>query len=102
MTIPSSWKKHKIKGIDSYASGLVTNENDTLTFDLGRYSPDLSKNPEVLVFEKSEYSEFTKKQKEQLKKVKHLVVNDFLTTKYDAKDYLKYEFEIDSIDCFEA
>uniref|UniRef100_UPI00260D0044 hypothetical protein n=1 Tax=uncultured Aquimarina sp. TaxID=575652 RepID=UPI00260D0044 len=26
----------------------------------------------------------------------------FLTTKYDAKDYLKYEFEIDSIDCFEA
>ncbi len=102
ITVPSSWKKHKIKGIDSYVSGLITDKNDTLIFDLGWYSGDLTRNNEVLVFDKSEYSGFTEKQKKQLEKVKHLVVDDFLNAKYNAKDYLKYEYELDSIDCFQA
>lgn len=102
ITVPSSWNKHKIKGIDSYVSGLITDKNDTLIFDLGWYSGDLTRNNEVLVFDKSEYSEFTEKQKKQLDKVKHLVVDDFLNAKYNAKDYLKYEYELDSIDCFQA
>jgi hypothetical protein len=102
ITVPSNWNKHKIKGIDSYVSGLITNKNDTLIFDLGWYSGDLTRNNEVLVFDKLEYSEFTEKQKKQLHKVKHLVVDDFLNAKYNAKDYLKYEYELDSIDCFQA
>ncbi|MFI2743360.1 hypothetical protein ACG2LH_11520 [Zhouia sp. PK063] len=102
ITVPSSWNKHKIKGIDSYVSGLITDKNDTLIFDLGWYSHDLTKNPELLVFEESEYAEFTTEQKEKLKGTKHLVVADYTSADFQAKDYLKYEFEIDSIDCFEA
>lgn len=102
ITVPSSWNKYKKKGIDSYISGLITNKNDTLIFDLGWYSGDLTRNNEVLVFDKSEYAKFTKEQKKQLETTKHLVVDDFLTTEYDAKDYLKYEYELDSIDCFQT
>ncbi|SFU54125.1 hypothetical protein SAMN05216480_106152 [Pustulibacterium marinum] len=102
ITVPKNWSEYEINGIDSYVSGLITDKNDTLIFDLGWYSPDLTKNPEVLVFEQSEYAEFSDKQKKQLKNVKHLVIEDFLTAEYDAKDYLKYEFQTDSIDCFVA
>ncbi|MBF8149384.1 hypothetical protein ITJ86_05715 [Winogradskyella sp. F6397] len=102
ITVPKSWSEYEIKGIDSYVSGLITDKNDTLIFDLGWYSPDLTKNPEVLVFEQSEYAEFSDKQKKQLENVKHLVIEDFLTAEYDAKDYFKYEYKLDSIDCFVA
>ncbi|SNR14477.1 hypothetical protein [Tenacibaculum jejuense] len=102
ITVPKKWSKYKIKGIDSYVGGLITNKNDTLIFDLGWYSPDLTKNNEVLVFDKSEYSEFTDKQKKQLEKVKHLIVDDFLNSKYKPQDYLKYEYHLDSIACFQA
>jgi hypothetical protein len=102
ITVPRSWSEYEIKGIDSYVSALITDKNDTLIFDLGWYSPDLTKNPELLVFEESEYAEFTAEQKEKLKGTKHLVVADYTSADFQAKDYLKYEFEIDSIDCFEA
>ncbi|MGW9685471.1 hypothetical protein [Flagellimonas sp. 2504JD1-5] len=102
ITVPKNWSEYEINGIDSYVSGLITDKNDTLIFDLGWYSPDLTKNPEVLVFEQSEYAEFGDKQKKQLENVKHLVIEDFLTAEYDAKDYFKYEYELDSIDCFVA
>ena len=102
MIVPSDWSKHTIKGIDSYVRGLITDKNDTLIFDLGWYAGDLSKNNEILVFDKPEYSEFTEKQKRQLEKVKHLVVDDFLNTEYNEKDYLKYEYELGDIDCFQA
>ncbi|WP_157449799.1 hypothetical protein [Croceitalea dokdonensis] len=102
ITVPKTWLEYEIKGIDSYVNGLITDKNDTLIFDLGWYSPDLTKNPELLVFEESEYAEFTTEQKEKLKGTKHLVVADYTSADFQAKDYLKYEFEIDSIDCFEA
>ncbi|WP_425077879.1 hypothetical protein [Psychroserpens sp. S379A] len=102
ITVPKSWSEYEINGIDSYVSGLITDKNDTLIFDLGWYSPDLTKNPELLVFEESEYAEFTTEQKEKLKGTKHLVVADYTSADFQAKDYLKYVFEIDSIDCFEA
>ena len=44
ITVPKSWSEYEIKGIDSYVSGLITDKNDTLIFDLGWYSPDLTKN----------------------------------------------------------
>ncbi|MEL7122585.1 MAG: hypothetical protein AAFO07_24275 [Bacteroidota bacterium] len=102
ITVPRSWTEYEIKGIDSYVNGLITDKNDTLIFDLGWYSPDLTKNPEVLVFEQSEYAGFSDKQKKQLENVKHLVVEDFLNAEYNVKDYLKYEYELDSIDCFQT
>lgn len=102
ITVPRSWSEYEIKGIDSYVSGLITEKNDTLIFDLGWYSPDLTKNPEFLVFEESEYEEFTTEQKEKLKGTKHLIVKNYASADFQIKDYLKYEFEIDSIDCFEA
>lgn len=102
ITVPSTWKKLKLEGIDSYVSGLITNTNDSLIFDLGWYSGDLTMNNEVLVFGQEEYSKFSIKKKEQLKHVKHLVVKDMLNTEYNPKDYLKYTFKWDSIDCFRA
>ncbi|WP_179006557.1 hypothetical protein [Winogradskyella forsetii] len=102
ITVPRSWSEYEIKGIDSYVSGLITDRNDTLIFDLGAYSPDLTRNPELLVFEESEYAELTTEQKEKLKGKKHLIVADFTSADYEPKNYLKYEFELDSIDCFQA
>ena len=102
ITVPSNWKKHKIKGIDSYVSGLITDKNDTLIFDLGWYSTDLTKNTEILVYDEKEYSQLTDRQKERLKGTKHLIVKDYETIKYDARYYLKYKYVIDSIDCFKV
>ena len=102
ITVPQNWKEYEVKGIDSYVGGLVTNEQDTLIFDLGWYSGDLTKNIEILVFSKTEYSEFSEKQKSRLEKVKHLIVDDEFTAEYDAKEYLKYKFTKDSIACFSA
>tara|TARA_B110000238_G_C15919694_1_gene349910 strand:- start:94 stop:642 length:549 start_codon:yes stop_codon:yes gene_type:complete len=102
LTVPQNWREYEIKGTDSYVGGLVTNEKDTLIFDLGWYSGDLTKNIEILVFSETEYSEFSKKQKSRLEKVKHLIVDDEFTAEYDAKEYLKYKFTKDSIACFLA
>lgn len=102
ITVPTKWEKFEIDGIDSYVGGLITDYNDTLIFDLGWYSGDLTKNNEVLVYNKSEYSEFTEEQKKQLEKANHLLVEDVSKANYNAKDYLKYEYAIDSIDCFQV
>jgi hypothetical protein len=100
ITVPQNWKEYELKGIDSYVGGLITSEKDTLIFDLGWYSGDLTKNIDILVFEKTEYSKFSETLKNRLEKVKHLVVADKFTDEYDAKDYLKYKFTKDSIDCY--
>jgi hypothetical protein len=44
---PKFWKKIKLKSIDSYAGGIAIDETDTLYFDLGRYSNDLSEYVEL-------------------------------------------------------
>jgi len=102
ITVPQNWKEYEVKGIDSYVGGLITSEKDTLIFDLGWYSGDLTKNNEILVFDKTEYSELSKKQKSKLEKVKHLIVDDKFTAAYDTKEYLKYKYTKDSIACFSA
>ncbi|MFV8226903.1 hypothetical protein [Christiangramia aquimixticola] len=102
MTVPVKWNRYKIKGTDSFVGGLITDKNDTLIFDLGWYSEDLTKNPELLIFEKSEFDKFSIEEKEIIERTKHLVVTDRFLADYDAKEYLKHEYYTDSIDCFAA
>jgi len=40
--VPSSWKKMTEKGVDSYVGGIAIDSTDTIHFDLGFYSNDLS------------------------------------------------------------
>ncbi|MEN2488272.1 hypothetical protein AAYQ05_10795 [Flavobacterium sp. B11] len=71
-----------------------------MIFDIGLYSGDAS-NDFSLVFDKQPYAELTKKQKELLKKTKHLVV-DSLSGDIDFGKYQKYKSVFYSIDCFKA
>ena len=44
---PSGWKKIKGQGVDSYIGGIAIDESDTIEFDLGWYSNDLTEYQEV-------------------------------------------------------
>ena len=44
---PNGWTKIKERGIDSYVGRIAIDESDTLEFDLGRYSNDLTEYQEV-------------------------------------------------------
>jgi hypothetical protein len=101
ITVPQSWNEIEMKGIDSYVGGIVTNEKDTLIFDIGAYSTDVSKNDLPLVYDKKSYAELTEKQKQVLKKTKHLIV-DTISGKIDFKMYLTQKFEIVNVECFKA
>lgn len=71
-----------------------------MIFDIGLYSGDVT-HDFPLVFDKNTYEELTKKEKELLKKTKHLVV-DSLSGDIDFKKYEKYKSVFYSIDCFKA
>jgi hypothetical protein len=101
ITVPQSWDGIEINGIDSYVGGIVTYEKDTLIFDLGAYSSDVSKNDLPLVFDKKSYAELTEKQKILLKNTNHLIV-DTISGKIDFGKFLQQKFEILKIDCFNA
>jgi hypothetical protein len=101
ITVPQNWSEIELNGTDSYVGGIVTSEKDTLIFDIGAYSPDVSKNDLPLVFDKKSYAELTEKQKKLLKNTKHLIV-DTISGKIDFKNYLTQKFEIVKTDCFKA
>lgn len=101
ITVPQDWNELEFKGIDSYVGGIITPEKDSLIFDIGRYSSDITKNDFPLVFDKSSYAELTKKQKQLLKKTKHLLV-DSLSGDIDFGKYKKHKFVFYKIDCFKA
>lgn len=101
ITVPKQWEKLKFKGIDSYVGGIITPEKDSLIFDIGRYSSDITKNDFPLVFDKNSYAELTQKQKHLLKKTKHLIV-DSLSGDIDFGKYKKHIFVFYKIDCFKA
>ena len=46
--VPNSWEKIKLKGIDSNVGAIITSENDTIFYDYGYYSNDLSENPIII------------------------------------------------------
>ena len=101
ITVPQEWEKLEFQGIDSYVGGIITPEKDSLIFDIGRYSEDVSKNALPLVFDKNGYNELTKKEKQLLKNTKHLIV-DSLSGAIDFGKYPKYKFVFYPIDCFKA
>ncbi len=101
ITVPENWNKYEAKGIDSYVGGIITETNDTLDIDFGMYSGDLSRSDFPMVYDSLGLAELTKKELELLPKTKHLIV-DSITGDIDFKEYLQYQFEYDSIDCFQA
>jgi len=101
ITVPENWNKYEAKGIDSYVGGIITETNDTLDFDFGMYSGDLSRSDFPMVYDSLGLAELTEKELELLPKTKHLIV-DSITGDIDFKEYLQYQFEYDSIDCFQA
>lgn len=101
ITVPSSWKKHEINGIDSYVGGLISDEKDTLIFDLGWYSPDVSDNTFPMVFDPNRLAELTEKERGLLPNTNHLIV-DSLSAEIEYSKYPKYQVEYDSVDCFKV
>ena len=101
ITIPENWNKYERNGIDSYIGGIITDTNDSLNFDFGWYSMDLIKNDFPMVYDSLGLAELTKKEIELLPNTKHLIV-DSITGNIDFEEYLQYQFEYDSIDCFKA
>lgn len=101
ITVPQNWNKFEMKGIDSYVGGIITEQKDTLIFDIGLYSGDVMKHDFPLVYDKTGYAELSKKEKELLKKAKHLVV-DSISGDIDFKKYLTQKFVMQKIDCFQG
>ena len=101
ITVPQTWDKIELSGTDSYVLGLETEEQDTLIFDIGRYSGDITKYDFPLVFDKNSYAELSEKDKKLLKNTKHLIV-DTLSAAIDFKKYLKHKYSMIKIDCFHA
>jgi hypothetical protein len=101
ITVPENWNRYESKGIDSYVGGIITDTNDTLSFDFGRYSSDLSKSDYPMVYDSIGLAELTKRERKLLPKTKHLIV-DTITGDIEFKEYLQYQFKYDSIDCFKT
>ena len=53
ITVPENWNEYERKGIDSYVGGITTDTNDSLKFDFGRYSADLSTQDLPMVYDLS-------------------------------------------------
>jgi hypothetical protein len=54
--IPSNWQKTNLKGIDSNISAVITDKNDTLVIDYGKFSDQFNEIVEVRSLErKAEY-----------------------------------------------
>ena len=101
ITVPEKWNKYERKGIDSYVGGIITDKNDSLNFDFGRYSADLIRSDYPMVYDSIGLAELTKKERELLPKTKHLIV-DSLSGNINFKEYLQYQFEYENVDCFKA
>ena len=99
ITVPENWNKYERNGIDSYVGGIITDKKDTLKFDFGRYSADISTDF-PMVYNQETLAELTKKERELLPNTKHLITEDW--SNIDLRDYLKYGVEYDTIACFRA
>lgn len=101
ISVPQNWKKFEMKGTDSYVGGIITEQKDTLIFDIGMYSGDAIKEDFPLVYDKKGYAELSKKEKDLLKKARHLIV-DSITGNIDFKKYLTQKFIMQKFDCFQG
>ena len=102
IAVPGDWNKYELKGIDSYVGGIITDTNDTLTFDLGRYSGDISEDL-PMVYESESLTDLTKKERELLPDTKHLIIEDWSeATDVNLREYLKYKWDHDTVGGFPA
>ena len=101
MTVPQNWNRFDARGIDSYVGGIITDTKDTLMFDYGWYSGDVTRNHFPMVYDSVTVKLLTKKERELLPNTKHLIV-DSITGDIDLSNYTKYLFAYDSIDCYRA
>lgn len=101
ITVPNQWNKLEFRGTDSYVGGIITPQKDSLIFDIGLYAGDVTEYDFPLVFDKRSYAELSKKEKELLRKTKHLIV-DSLSGDIDFAKYPRHKFILYPIDCFKA
>ena len=99
--VPKDWKKLKLKGIDSYVGGIITKSNDTLIFDLGYYSGDVSTNSGEMVYDSIFISELKKGENNSSSPKLNMRI-DSIFESLDTKKYRRYNVKYDSIDCFSA
>jgi len=101
ISVPEKWNKYERKGLDSYVGGIITDKNDTLTFNLGQYSGDVSTDF-PMVYSEETLTELSKRERDLLLKTKHLITEDWSSEDIDLSDYLKYDVEYDTIACFKV
>jgi hypothetical protein len=99
--VPRDWTGLEIKGIDSYVGGIVTGCKDTLRFDLGYYSNDVSTNSGEMVYDSIFVSELKKGSSNSSSKTFNEKV-DSIFESLDTRKYRRYKVQYDSIDCFQV
>ncbi len=99
--VPRDWKELEFKGIDSYEGGIMTGTNDTLIFDLGYYSNDVSTNSGEVVYDSIFVSELSKNGN-HTSTLKFNEKVDSIFESLDTGKYRRYNVKYDSIDCFQA
>ncbi|MDH1881551.1 hypothetical protein ACTS91_16500 [Empedobacter falsenii] len=73
---PNEWKKIELQGIDSYVGGLVTKNNDTITFDMGYYSNNLEDKMPIIM-DSVLWESTSVEMKENYEKEGFVMVKDF-------------------------
>ncbi|UWY26792.1 hypothetical protein N4T20_13795 [Flavobacterium sp. TR2] len=101
ITVPRQWNELKFKGIDSYVGGIITPEKDSLIFDIGRYSSDITEEDFVIIYDKRRYNELNENEKKLLKKENYLII-DSISQEVDREKYRRQKFVVEKVDCFQA
>lgn len=91
ITVPENWNKVQIKGIDNYVGGLVTDQKDTLIFDIGWYSADVMKEDFPLIYDNKQYNELSENERKLLNDENYLIV-DSISQKVDVEKYRRQKF----------
>ncbi|MBK0404800.1 hypothetical protein I5M27_17545 [Adhaeribacter sp. BT258] len=96
ITVPSNWERIDLKGIDSFVSGIKTGKGDTVVFDIGDYSYDLTNEPTIR----------DKKYKSYLDSLcfdtKRMIFSNNKELDKIQGIYFKEFFIFDTIDCYKA
>jgi|SRR5690606_6031842 len=95
--VPKNWKKIKLKGIDSQVGGIISNDNDTMFFDLGMYSWDLD-NYEKSIMPRSVWDSL-KKNIPIIDSSNYIIVEDY---EVDLEIYRTQDTKWDTIDGYLA
>ena len=73
--IPEKWQKVEFQGLDSEVGGFITENNDTIRFDLGYYSNNLEDRIPILM-DSALWESSSDEMKESYKKANYVMVKD--------------------------